>query len=216
MNLKSPGATKLIGAVAMLLVAALGWLLLLGPETAALSDVQSQTTSVSEQNDVLRLQLVELQTQEKELEQIREDAAALAVKFPATADQPGLFQAVTAAVTDAGIPTEGLTALTPTPPAVGAVDAATGVELTDQPAAPELARQTVTVAVVGTYDETRLLLGNLEQMPRAYLVTSLTVTASSTDETGVATGEFTTTILGEMYVMPLADKHADAAVPETD
>jgi hypothetical protein len=67
--------------------------------------------------------------------------------------------------------------------------------------------------VVGTYDETRLLLGNLEQMPRAYLVTSLTVTASSTDETGDATGEFTTTILGEMYVMPLADKHADAAVP---
>jgi hypothetical protein len=66
----------------------LGWLLLLGPETAALSDVHSQTTSAAEQNDVLRLQLVELQTQEKELEQIRADAAALAVKFPATADQP--------------------------------------------------------------------------------------------------------------------------------
>jgi Tfp pilus assembly protein PilO len=201
----------------MVLVAASGWLLLLGPETAALSDVHSQTTSAAEQNDVLRLQLVELQMQEKELEQIREDAAALAVMFPATADQPGLFQAVTAAVTDAGIPTEGLTALTPTPPAVGAVDAATGVALPDQAAVPGLARQTVTVAVVGTYEETRLLLGNLEQMPRAYLVTSLTVTASSTDETGAATGgEFTTTILGEMFVMPLADKHADAAEPVGD
>jgi hypothetical protein len=93
---------------------------------------------------------------------------------------------VTAAVTDAGIPTEGLTALTPTPPAVGASTRPPGWRFPTRPQLPELARQTVTVAVVGTYDETRLCSGNLEQMPRAYLVTSLTVTASSTDETGAA------------------------------
>ena len=59
----------------------------------------------------------------------------------------------------------------------------------------QLARQTVTVAVVGTYEETERLLENLEHMPRAYLITAIALA-------GAETGDFTTTITGDMFVMP--------------
>jgi hypothetical protein len=68
------------------------------------------------------------------------------------------------------------------------------------------------VSVESTYDEARRLLANLETMPRAYLVTSLTVTA------GEAVGQFSTTIIGDMFVMPIAavdDELSMAAVADS-
>ena len=62
----------------------------------------------------------------------------------------------------------------------------------------ELARQTVTVSVTGGYAETQDLLENLEEMPRAYLVSSVTLSG------GAEEGGFTTTITGDMFVMPPA------------
>lgn len=209
MKLKTPLATKILGALALVVVAGLGWLFVLGPQTAALTDVRTQTTAARDQSAALSLQLTTLKKQQEQLPQTRAASAALTAKFPATADQPGLFEAVTKAVSDAGIPSENLTALTPTPPVVGTGDETAAVPLptVSDPAA-NLATQTVTVSVEGTYDQTRRLLANLEQMSRAYLVTSLTVTAGAADATldpGAVTDQFATTITGQMYVMPLAE-----------
>jgi hypothetical protein len=199
MNFRSPGATKLLGALALVLVTGLGWLFVLGPATSALTDVRAETASVRAQNETLRQQLALLEKQEQNLPRTRADAQALAAKFPATADQPGLFQAVTEAAASAGIPARDLTALTPTPPVVGTGDDAEAVQLPSEVAARDLATQTVTVSVEATYDETRRLLANLEHMPRAFLISSLTVAA------GADTGLFSTTISGDMFVMPPAD-----------
>lgn len=198
MNLRSPAGTKILGALALILVAALGWLLVLGPAIGELDEVHTQTSDARAQRDVLNQQLTLLREQEQTLPQTRADSAALSVKFPATADQPGLFETVSAAVADAGIPAENLTALTPTPPVIGTGDESAGVALPAEEAQGNLATQTVTVSVESTYDEARQLLANLETMPRAYLVTSLTVTA------GEGPGQFSTTIVGDMFVMPVA------------
>jgi hypothetical protein len=206
MNLRSPGATKLIGTLALVVVAALGWLLVLGPQSATLSDVRTATDDTRAQNETLRQQLLVLKKQEELLPETRAAAQALAAKFPATADQPGLFAAVTEAASYAGIPARDVTALTPTPPVVGAADTGTGVPPPTDPVPGDLATQIVTVSVSGTYDETQQLLANLEQMTRAYLVTSLTVSG------GAETDLFTTTITGDMFVMPPAeDPRADPA-----
>ena len=138
---------------------------------------------------LLTSQLATLRQQQEELGATRRTARRLAVEFPSTADQPGLFEAVTAAAESAGIGADGVTALAPTPPTVGTVENAAQ-------AGPQLARQTVTVSVTGSYDETQLLLENLEQMPRAYLVTAVALAGDP------ATGLFATTVTGDMFVMP--------------
>lgn len=210
MKLRSPAGTKVVGALALLAVAALGWLLVVGPQTAALTEVRTQTTDAVAQTETLRQQLAVLKAQQEQLPQLRSASAALTEKFPATADQPGLFEAVTTAVSDAGIPAENLTALTPTPPVVGSGDETAGVALPTEGAVDTLATQTVTVSVESTYDQTRMLLANLEQMPRAYLVSSLTVTA-------VEGAGFSTTITGDMFVMPVADDPGvDTLAPVSD
>ena len=196
MNLATPAATKLVGALALLVIAAAGWMLVIGPQNDALAEVREQTQTARDQNDLLTLQLATLRKQAEQLDATRDTAEALAGKFPPTADQPGLFRQVTGAATAAGIPPRNVTALTPTPPTVGGVDPATGVQPQSGPA--ELARQTVTVSVTGGYAETQDLLENLEEMPRAYLVSSVTLSG------GAEEGGFTTTITGDMFVMPPA------------
>jgi Tfp pilus assembly protein PilO len=193
MNLKSLGATKVLGAVGMLLIVALGWLLVIGPKTSALADVRLEISSARDRNDTLQLQLLALKKQAEQLDEVRTTARALAVKFPPTADQPGLFRDITAAAQEAGIGPDGLTSLTPTPPVEGSSDAASGIQLEDP--SEGLAKQTMAIAVSGSYDQMQHLLENLEQMPRSFLITSVALSG------GAEGGEFTTTISGDMFVM---------------
>lgn len=189
MRLGSPTGTKVAGSLALLVVAGLGWVLVVGPQTTQLAEVREQVTTVQDQNMALASQLAALRRQQEELATTRRTARHLAAKFPATADQPGLFREVTLAAELAGIGADGVTTLAPTPPQVGATEDAAA-------SAPQLARQTVTVTVTGTYDETQQLLERLEQMPRAYLVTAVTLAVDS------SSGSFVTTVTGDMFVMP--------------
>ncbi|HYF72587.1 MAG TPA: hypothetical protein VD864_07185, partial [Nocardioides sp.] len=113
MDLGTPGATKVVGSLAMAVVAGLGWLVAVGPETDALSEAREQVTATRDQNSVLTAQLATLERQRDGLSATRRDARRLAALFPPTADQPGLFEAVTAAAVDAGIGPQGVTTLTP-------------------------------------------------------------------------------------------------------
>lgn len=196
MNLQTPIATKIVGGLMLLLMAALGWMFVVGPETAKLSEARLEIESTRDQNDVLRLQMVALEKQRLQMNETRMTARALATKFPPTADQPGLFEEVTAAAVGAGIGAKGLTTLAPSPPVIGGADPTTGVQLEQPTTGAELARQSVSVSIEGSYDQTQRLLENLEQMPRAYLITSVTLGGGATK------GAFTTTIVGDMFVMP--------------
>lgn len=201
MNLRSPGATKLVGTLMLVLVAAAGWVLGVGPKTSELSDVRLEIAAAREQNDVLRQQLATLDEQREQLGALRADAQALATKFPPTADQPGLFEQVSQAALDAGIRPEDVTSVAPTPPSVGGTQTPVeGQPVPESAGGVPLARQTVTVAVQGSYDQTQRLLDNLEHLPRAYLITSLTLTGGGTE------GTYTTTVAGDMFVMaPIPD-----------
>jgi hypothetical protein len=212
MNLRTPGATKVVGALVLLLVAAAGWMLVLGPTMTELAEVREQTEAARSQNDLLASQLARLEDQAAHLDDTRAVAQALADKFPPTADQPGLFAQVTSAAAAAGIGARDVTALTPTPPTVGSTDPAAAAAPSGSTPG-NLARQTVTVAVEGGYAATEALLANLERLPRAYLVTSVTLGG------GTEVGRFTTTITGDMFVMSPAPDPADAAkgaVPAVD
>lgn len=205
MQLGTPAATKVVGALGLVVVAALGWTFAVGPETGRLDAAREQVTAIRDQNAVLQTQLAALVKQQSELADTRGTARVLARKFPPTADQPGLFAMVTDAAVDAGIGAEGVTTLSPTPPVVGGAEPGAAADPAAAPtdpaaaapaAAGALARQTVTVSVTGTYDQTQQLLVNLENMDRAYLVTSVSLAG---DTEGAS---YTTTITGDMFVMP--------------
>jgi len=198
MDLNTPTASKVVGGLSLLAIGGLSWVLVLGPETSSLADTRLQIESARQQNAVLTQQLSTLQEQQGQLRESRHQARRLAKRFPPTADQPGLFKEVTDAAVSAGIGPKGVTTLAPTPPVIGS--AAGGV--TADPPAPgsgSLASQTVSVSVTGTYDQTQQLLENLEHMPRAYLVTSVALAGGGD---GTTADTFTTTIAGEMFVMP--------------
>ena len=195
MDLNTPTASKAVGGLSLLAIAGLSWVLVLGPETSTLAGTRLQVDSARQQNQVLAQQLSSLESQREKLGEMRRAARKLAEQFPPTADQPGLFREVTDAAVDAGIGPNGVTTLAPTAPVIGSAD---GAVTADPPAAGsgQLASQTVSVSITGTYEQTRQLLVNLEHMPRAYLITSVTLGG------GGDTDSYTTTIAGEMFVMP--------------
>jgi Tfp pilus assembly protein PilO len=195
MDLNTPTASKAVGGLSLLAIAGLSWVLVLGPETSTLADTRLQVESARQQNQVLALQLSSLEAQRDKLGEMRHTARKLSEQFPPTADQPGLFREVTDAAVDAGIGPNGVTTLAPTAPVIGSADGAVNA---DPPAAGsgQLASQTVSVSITGTYEQTRQLLVNLEHMPRAYLITSVTLGG------GGDTDSYTTTIAGQMFVMP--------------
>ena len=196
MNLESTAATKLVGGASLLLVSAVGWLGLLGPSTSTLADMQEQTASASAQNQVLQSQLLLLQEQAVRLAATRRTAGALSARFPPTADQPGLFTAVSTAASDAGILPRNVKAVTPSPPTVASTGTSGDGEEAPNGGSDGLARQTLTVTVEATYDATRELLARLEQMPRAFLVASVAVAAGTSPTT------YSSTVTGDMFVMP--------------
>ena len=194
MNTRSPAATKLIGAVALLLLVAVGWLLVIGPRTDQLSETRAEVAEVQDQNDTLAVELTRLRRQADDLGATRKAARLLARQIPPTADQPGLFTAVTAAAVEAGIGSDGVTALSPTAPTLGGPDPKTGaVSASPAAATNQLGRQEVTVSVSGDFDQTVRFLKNLEHMDRAYLVTSVSLIGQE--------GTYTTTVLGSMFVI---------------
>jgi hypothetical protein len=197
MNLRTPAAAKMLGAASLVLIAGAGWLGALGPKTSALADVQEQTQSAVEQNELLGQQLRTLRAQATDLDGTRTTARALAAKFPSTADQPGLFRQVTRAATRAGILPRDVTALSPTPPVFEGADAEGAVQPTSE-VSRTLARQTLTVSVESSFAATQRLLANLEEIPRAFLVSAVTITAGSTPRS------YVTTVTGDMFVMPPA------------
>jgi Tfp pilus assembly protein PilO len=198
MNLRSVAATKILGGVALLAIAAGGWLVVLSPQTSELADVRTRIEATREQNETLRQEFVRLEAQRKQLPATRATARALAALFPPTADQPTLFKAITTAATRAGIAADDVTELTAEAPVAGASGGSDQAQLPGAAAESDLAGQAVTVTVQGDFDEIQRLAENLEDLPRAYLVSSLTLAA------GTAAGTYTASITGQMFVMPAA------------
>jgi Tfp pilus assembly protein PilO len=200
MNWQSVGTTKIFGALGLVLVAAAGWLVVLQPQTTKLSGIRTQIDTTRSQNDTSRVQLLKLEDQAKKLAGTRATARTLAARFPATADEPGLFHAVTGAALQAGIPARKVTDLTPEAPVPGGSGGAQlpRTQPSGSAAKGELASQTIAITVEGNYDQLQRLMENLEDIPRSYLISSLVLGA------GATSGAFTAAITGLMYMMPAA------------
>lgn len=198
MNFRTASGTLVLGGLGLLVVAALGWLLLLGPVTGKISAVGEERVQAQDRAVLMRSQLNSLRLLTGDIPDISTQAAELDRVFPPTADQPGFFSAVTKAAEDAGIPASDITTLSPGVPVVpGGEPGAPVVEGDALPDA-QLALQEVTITAVGSYDQLAQLMANLEDLDRALLVASASMAAD--DE------QLTLTLVGTTFVAaPLGD-----------
>ena len=198
MNLRSTTAAAVLGSLLLLVLATAGWLLALGPTTSAISEQREATVEAADRNLLLTTQLAQLQAKADDLGATTKAEKALARLFPPTAEQPAFFGLLDDAARRAGYGADDIVTLSPTAPGVRAPQAAGGDDAEGDGAgggAPgeQLALQTVTLSVSGSADSARRLLGELEELERAFLVRS--VTLSGTDADGVSM-----TVVGTTFV----------------
>ncbi|MBA2954499.1 hypothetical protein GON03_09210 [Nocardioides sp. MAH-18] len=206
MNLRSVSGTLTVGILAIALVLVASWMLLISPLLDETSDAKDAVSAAQDRNQVMTTQVAAIQAQQRDLDRYKDAADQLEALFPPTADQPGFFAAVTQAAAEAGIPADKVTTLSPSAPQL--LDAngqpITGETGAETPTDADVAAQTVSVTAEGTYGQIQQLLANLEGMERAFAVTSLGVTGSSSTDEG-PTGTLTVSITGSTYVAsPLA------------
>ncbi|WP_300401255.1 hypothetical protein [uncultured Nocardioides sp.] len=204
MNLRSASATALIGSLVLLLTAALGWVLLLGPTLARVGEQREAAEAAADRSALLALQLGRLQAKAGDLGDTERAERRLAELFPPTADQPGFFEQIGEIAREAGYAPGDITTLSPSAPAPLAAPAPPPSPTEDGSAAEaapagvpsDLAVQTVAMTLEGGYDEARRMLRGLERLDRAFLVRSVALSASGDSSS------LTMSISGATYVAP--------------
>lgn len=204
MNLRSASATALIGSLVLLLTAALGWVLLLGPTLTRVGEQREAAEAAADRSALLALQLGRLQAKAEDLGDTERAERRLAKLFPPTADQPGFFEQIGEIAREAGYAPGDITTLSPSAPAPLAAPAPPPSPTEDGSAAEaapagvpsDLAVQTVAMTLEGGYDEARRMLRGLERLERAFLVRSVALSASGDSSS------LTMSISGATYVAP--------------
>ena len=207
----SPATTVLVGSLGLLLVAAAGWMLLLGPLTSRVTEQREAAVTAADRTFVLTTQLAKLRAKAEDLTATVAAEEQLRALFPPTADQPGFFEQVGEVAREAGYAPSEITSLSPTapqlvvPPAPAPAPVDPAAEADGAPAEPapapappaaEHAAQTVSLSLTGSYDEARRLLAGLETLDRAFLLRSISVAG----EAGSST--LTVTLSGTTFVAP--------------
>jgi len=182
------------------------------------AEVHTQTAAARHANDSLRAQIATRRAQAAQLPTLAKLSDALSARFPATAEQAKLFAMIGAAAAGAGIAPQYVTNLTVEAPrdAAGPTTSAAlpGV------ATPigQIASQQLGMDVRAKPDQLRKFVANLEKLPRAFQITSLTFKvqaagaggggASAVVSTGGAGasaalgGNASAQIGGQMFLMP--------------
>jgi len=165
--------------IAVLLVFAAGWFLLIKPQRSKAATLRTQAVSQQQSNQVLQTQIAALQQEQKNLPQQQQILEQFSRQVPNGASEPTLIRQLSAAATGSGVDLVSLA-----PGQATLVSAATSTSTSLQQAAPtgnQLAELPVTIAIDGSYPNVESFFQSVEKLPRSVLVTgwSLCPTNSS-------------------------------------
>ncbi|MGQ0846232.1 MAG: hypothetical protein ACT4QF_19085 [Sporichthyaceae bacterium] len=216
--------TAAIGAALIAVGMTASWFLVLSPRGADVAEVKDQTALAASANASLRSQIAARQAQAAQLPEMVKLSDALSARFPATAEQAKLFSMIGAAAASAGIAPQYVTNLTVQAPADATSSPSAGLPGVASPIG-KIASQLVTMDVRGKPDQIRKFVANLEDLPRAFQVTSLNLNIQAAGGGGagaagggagaaVAGGSTTAQIGGTMFLLPeFAAPKQPAAAP---
>lgn len=221
--------------VVALLLAVAAWFVLIDPVRAEASDLRSQTADTVARNEQLASQTEVLRQQFANLPDKEAELAALGEALPSEVELPTLIRAIDRFANETGVtvmsiapgaatpvvdPAAAAAAAAPAPvPAEGAPPA-DGTEAPVEPpapAGPATMATPLTTTVIGDFFDAQAFLRRLQtDMPRAFLVRNLSVTAESAQDAGggrpaTTTGDVTMTITADVFSRPDAAGGADGA-----
>jgi Tfp pilus assembly protein PilO len=167
----------LMTVIAVVLVIAGGWLLLVKPQGSKISAVKDQAASQQQANQVLLQEIASREAQKNTLPAEQAQLQKLAVQVPTVADEPGIIRSLQTSSNGAGV---NLITITPGGATTVTAPAATTTTTTSSATLPSTATGSLvelplTLSVVGTYANIESYLQLLENMPRAMLVTGFSL-----------------------------------------
>lgn len=180
--------TALIGCLAIIGVAALGWQFIISPRLDAARTINEQADQVELANIRNLTRYSDLQQKAEDLPQAARDVKRLFASMPSEADLPSVLRQVTKAAGAAGIPPADITSLTAGLPEP--------VEGSDDTASVRLATMSLAISVKGDEAEFRRFLQGLIALDRSLLITSTGMTLAT--EAGQ---DSTLTVTGTLFVL---------------
>ena len=183
--------------VAVLVVGAGGWFLLITPKRSEAADIRGQAARQVTANGQLQTQLAVLKSQAKDLPRQQAKLAAVSAKIPDNPALPSLIRALSKVAANTGVELVSISPSTPTPVAAAAgtpvVVAGTGAGTGATPApvaasAGQLSSIGVSLSVAGSYFQVEQFLDGIEGLSRAMKVTGFTLTPGSNPVKPAPTG----------------------------
>ena len=160
----NPRAPIFVAAGAVV-VSILLLLLLVLPKMGQVSTAKEDLAAAESQQQTLETQVSALEDTKAQAPENRATIDEVHQKIPPTADEPGLLQLINLAALDSGL---DLTTLSPSPPVF---DDTTG-----------LSTIVLSMSALGTYNEATEFTYQIETLPRAAKITSLTLGPSGTTD----------------------------------
>lgn len=231
------------GAFVCVLVLIASWFLLIGPKRAEAAEFEEQTVSAQDANAALRLRIAKLEKQFNELDSLKSEMDAIRESMPADVAESTLLREVQGLASGTGTTFVSATAGEPTPlidpnaptappPSEGeAASDSEGSSDSESPSADPAAAAPldtmvysvpVTFVAVSSFQGSQAFLQNLQDnMPRALLVSDLTIQAREPGDEGAgrpiaANGDVELTITGNVFVLDAPDFELDGTITENE
>jgi Tfp pilus assembly protein PilO len=176
-----------LAAVAALVILAGGWFLLVSPKRSSAADLRAQADGKLRANQALQTTLADLRAKAKDLPAQQAKLAAVAAKIPDNSAMPNLIRALNAAADSTGVELVSMAPGQPTAvaPAVAAAKVTTPTTVSGTATTPNAAAGSaavgalqsipVNLSVVGSYFQVAEYLDRLENLTRAFRVTSFSL-----------------------------------------
>lgn len=160
--------------VAVVLIVAMGWLLLITPARGVTADVLAQKQATDSTNADTRIMIEKLKKQAEEVEIYRAKLQKLEKRIPQSAELPKIIRSLQKTTDGVGI---DWTKFDPEPPKTMAMPALDGAPV-DPTAVPGESTEGLYLVLIsmeaqGSYVQMEKLLRKIEDMQRAFLVTSV-------------------------------------------
>lgn len=195
---------SILTAVAVLVVFAAGWFLMVKPQQSKSASLRSEAATQQQENQVLQTQIDALNAEQKNLPEQQRALQKFNTQVPADAAEPTIIRQLSAAAAGAGV---NLVSMTPgtasqvasTTPAVAASPAPTTSAAATTPAAGStslvpaasaggtLVELPIAIGVTGTFPNMETFFLALEKLPRSLLVQSWSMCPDATGNAAVAT-----------------------------
>ncbi|MGB9378606.1 MAG: hypothetical protein WCB04_13965 [Mycobacteriales bacterium] len=177
-------------AVAIVLILAAGWFLLVSPQRAKAADLRHQEATEQAAAQALRTDLAVLTAQEKRLPIKLAQLAKFSRQIPKDAALPSMVRSLQQAATSAGVSLVSIAPAVPAPYA-GAAGVSNGLPASGPGGAPTstsgLQVVSVQLKATGTYVQLEQFVANLEGTTRVFVVTLYSMSPSTTDSTTACT-----------------------------